>query len=129
MSQDAYWRRFTLARVVDGDTILARIDLGYYLTTEQMVRLLWVNAPELHDEDAAVRAAALASKDYTTQWFAAHADHDAGGWFYGRTEKDDSFGRWLMQIECGALHSLQTDLTETGHAVPYRVPKVLKSGA
>ncbi|MDI7219608.1 DUF1016 N-terminal domain-containing protein [Leptospira santarosai] len=36
-----------LERIVDGDTLLVQIDLGFGLTTRQKIRLLGVSAPEL----------------------------------------------------------------------------------
>lgn len=36
-----------LERIVDGDTLLVQIDLGFGLTTRQKIRLFGVSAPEL----------------------------------------------------------------------------------
>lgn len=44
---DQFWRRATVARVVDGDTIDFDIDLGWDLTLRERCRLLDVNTPEM----------------------------------------------------------------------------------
>lgn len=42
-----YRYRATCERVIDGDTFLARIDLGFYVGVEIRIRVHGVNAPEL----------------------------------------------------------------------------------
>ena len=41
-----------LERVIDGDTAVLRIDLGFDVTTRQHVRLKGYNAPEMHKSHA-----------------------------------------------------------------------------
>jgi micrococcal nuclease len=117
---DPYWRRCAPVRVVDGDTVVLAIDLGWNVVTTHMVRLLDVNTPELRRPTAEAGGAA---RDYTAGWFAAHAAHaarvDAAWPFTERSEKADSFGRYLCRVECGLGHSLGADLVAAGHAVPF----------
>lgn len=37
--------------VYDGDTITARVDLGFYMTAEVKFRLYGIDTPEMHGED------------------------------------------------------------------------------
>jgi micrococcal nuclease len=44
-----YQYRATVVRVLDGDTVLLDVDLGFYVTVRQSCRLMGINARELHD--------------------------------------------------------------------------------
>jgi micrococcal nuclease len=44
----AYRYRATCARVIDGDTFVAQIDLGFYASIQVHVRVLGLFCPELH---------------------------------------------------------------------------------
>lgn len=121
--QDPYWRRFRLVRVIDGDTVQVIIDLGFYAYIEHRLRLLDVNTPELHAKDPGERARAVAATSFVVDWFAQHTPHNTNAnteWpFFIRTEKSDSFGRFLAHIECGQSHSLNDMLLESGNARPF----------
>jgi micrococcal nuclease len=119
--RDPYWRRARLVRIIDGDTVQVIVDLGYYTYAEHRMRLLGVDTPEMNDRDPDVRARAVAATQYTTGWFVSHAPHgDDAGWpFRIRSQKADSFGRFLALVECGEGHSLNEMLLETGHGRPY----------
>lgn len=45
-----YEYKAKVVRWIDGDTLLADIDLGFYVTVQQKVRLLRINAPELQSD-------------------------------------------------------------------------------
>lgn len=119
MPADNYVRRFTVGRVIDGDTIVvSAVDLGYHTAaTEVEYRLLRVNCPETNRP--ASRPAGLAAKAFTADWLAQHVGHDPGFWLYAATQKTDSFGRYLAEVACGAGHSLSDALLISGNAVPY----------
>jgi endonuclease YncB( thermonuclease family) len=117
---DNYTRRFTVARVIDGDTLVAGvIDLGYHTAATPGVeyRFLRVNCPETNRP--ASRPAGLVAKAFTVDWIAQHAAHDPEGWLYATSQKTDSFGRYLAEIECAAGHNLSDALLISGNAVPY----------
>lgn len=63
-----YW--FTVAEVYDGDTIMGELDMGlaHYLGHQNRpyysIRLYGINAPEMNDPNAAIRAAAVESRDH-----------------------------------------------------------------
>ena len=45
-----YTYRGKVIRWIDGDTVLIEIDLGFYTTRLERIRLARINAPELRDE-------------------------------------------------------------------------------
>lgn len=122
--RDPYVRRGRLLRVIDGDTVIALLDMGFWLTNTVHLRLLGLDTPELHDHDPAVRAKAAAARIYVEGWFLEHL-HDPGEtWpLLVRTEKADSFDRWLGDVWCQQEHCLNADLLAGGWAVPFMVAK------
>ncbi len=114
MSIDSYVRAITVTRVIDGDTVVADVDLGYHAAMLAVTyRLGRVNAPEL---SGSTRPAGLEAREFTVQWVADHADH--GGLFVAST-KTDNWRRWIGEITCGLGHSLGDALLGSGQAVPY----------
>ena len=59
-----YTYKAKVARVIDGDTVVLEIDLGFKIYHHMSCRLLNVNAPELNAKDEAVKLAAVESKEY-----------------------------------------------------------------
>ena len=60
MMRDGYVRAVEVVRVIDGDTVVCDVDLGFYVRTRMSCRLAGINAPE-HDEPGGPEAkAALA---------------------------------------------------------------------
>jgi micrococcal nuclease len=112
MVGERYWYEAEVVRVVDGDTLLLEIQLGFYLTARHMVRLLGVNTPELHSKDPEERAKAQKAKE-------ALSFYVLGQKLLIRTEKTDSFGRYLADCYLGDVHVNAWLLTE-GYAVPFK---------
>ncbi len=108
------WRPFRyfnvdIVRVVDGDTIVANVDLGFGLTYKSWYRLLGCNTPERR---IVVMDAFKAASAFTQKWC-----DDNAGYIEIETMEKDSFGRWL------ALFRNQQDgtylnqrLIEEGHS-------------
>lgn len=101
-------------RVIDADTYLLVIDVGFHLTTVERVRLLGVNAPEARTPEGPT----------ATQWATAWLDAHLRG-LYARTYLTDSFGRWLAELYVPATADtpradLATDMLAAGMAVVYR---------
>lgn len=94
-------------RVVDGDTVDLRIDLGFYLTAALRFRLLGVDTPERGQPGWAE------ATDFARQWIAARTTLRV------QTHKSDSFGRWLGDLYSGDEH-LHRALIDAGHGVSYR---------
>ena len=59
-----YTYKATIVRVIDGDTVVLNIDLGFKIHHISPCRLAGINAPEMNSKDEKVRAAAVASKEY-----------------------------------------------------------------
>jgi micrococcal nuclease len=75
-----------VTRVVDGDTVHARVDLGCDVRIDLTIRLYGINAPEMATPEGAV------SRD----WLSARLD-EVGGKVTLRTIKDkrEKYGRYL----------------------------------
>lgn len=85
-----YTYKAIVQRIVDGDTIIVDIDLGFGVwLREQPVRLSKINAPEIR---GATREAGLVAKDFLSKLI-------LNKWVQVRTEKgDDKYGRWLATV-------------------------------
>lgn len=108
------YRIVTVDRVVDGDTIdctLSRdLDLGFKVyvsaSTTQRLRLLRADTPERG------QLGYNEATDYVRDWLRLHPR------LVARTEKSDSFGRYLVDIVClETSANLSDDLIAAGHAV------------
>ena len=108
-------------RVVDGDTLVAEISLGFYASFRATLRLVGINCPEMHGPDAEKGKAA---KAYVEQTVEKH-----GPWMLARIRKADSFGRWLAELEIPGTNGLlvNTDLMTAGYAVPFMTEKTEQS--
>lgn len=108
--------RARLSRVTDGDTVRLVIDLGMRVQTEQAIRILGIDAPELGtDEGRAAREFALA-------WCEQHAEHvleDEPDWpFTVRTIRDrKSFDRYLGELRCREQHDYASAAVHAAMAV------------
>ena len=105
--------------VVDGDTIVVDIDLGFNVVlSNQSVRLLGVDTPESRTSDKIEKVFGLASKDYTKS-FVENCKKDV----ILRTHKSDDsekFGRLLGEIiNPESKEVLNNSLIEEGFAVKY----------
>jgi micrococcal nuclease len=56
-----------LIKVVDGDTIDVRIDLGFDISIEKRVRLAGIDTPESRTKDLEEKAMGLEAKEYLKQ--------------------------------------------------------------
>jgi micrococcal nuclease len=59
-----YTYKAEVIRVIDGDTVVLNIDLGFKIHHITPCRLAGINAPEMNAKDEKVRAAAVQSKEY-----------------------------------------------------------------
>ena len=102
----------TVTNVVDGDTVDAELELGFYATIKLRFRLLGVNCPEVHGPS---RPKGLEAAAYTRSQLLGKA-------VVIRTRKADDFGRWLGAITLDGA-DFNARLVELGYAVPYMVDK------
>jgi micrococcal nuclease len=89
-----YTYNATVNRVVDGDTVVLTVDLGFRISTTITFRLLGIDTPELVGSE---RADGLSAKTALEQILATAAS----GIVLIRSElplKTDKYGRWLATI-------------------------------
>ena len=83
----------------DGDTIDLIIDLGFRMTTKQRIRLLGVDTPELRGKS---KPEGIRFRELTRAWL-ARSQKEFGELpefnLVVKTQKSDSFGRYLAVIE------------------------------
>lgn len=96
-------------RVVDGDTIHATVDVGFYLKTKQSFRLHRINAPETRTKDLEEKARGAQSKLRLKELI-------EGKEIIIETKKAGKFGRWLVDIFLEG-QSINDLLVEEGHAI------------
>lgn len=110
-----------LIRVIDGDTIVVDVDLGFYLRQEMILRLRSIDTPELKGEE---HQQAQEAKD-----FVAEQLKDKG--LAIRTYKVEKWGRFLADVYFGPSDytifelfekgcNLNQLLLEKGYAQPYK---------
>lgn len=107
----------TVIRVVDGDTLMLRCDLGWHITYETRCRLIGINAPELGTEEGQAAAAWARAKLDT-----AGIDDDGHVAVTFVSHQLDKYGRPLGQVLVstpqGESFDLGLELLNNGHAVP-----------
>lgn len=105
-----------LVRVIDGDTIVADVDLGMRVWLRDVrLRLLGIDCPEIGTPAGVLAAQA------TRGWL---DDGETPRPFYMISDKDrtEPHGRWLATIyrdDTFASEPLNHWLVANGHAVPY----------
>ena len=64
-----YYYDVEILRVVDGDTVDVRIDLGFDVWHKCRIRLMGINAPESRTRDKEEKARGLAAKEWLSKEF------------------------------------------------------------
>jgi len=105
-------------RVVDGDTIDVRIDLGFDVSVKKRVRLLGINTPETYGTK---KGSVEWQKGMDAKWFVTDLIEGKKIWVKTHLDKTGKYGRVLAQIYHAGLDakSLNDLLVESGHAVVY----------
>ena len=110
-NQPAYRYYATILRVVDGDTLHVRVDLGFRMFAELPVRLAGIDAPERGTD------AGTAATEYARQWAAQHPTV-----ILRTTKNPEKFGRWLGwvgSLNDDPIQTLNEALVLAGHALPW----------
>ena len=103
-----------IVRVIDGDSIVVDIDLGFGLWIHgESIRLFGVDCPECRSRDPEEKAAGLAAKDFVKRLL-----HD-GGTYTLTTKEKGKFGRYLGTIYLTEETSINDALIKERLAVPY----------
>ena len=116
-----YTYNIELLRVVDGDTIDAKIDLGFDIWVKKRVRFLGVNTPECRTKDLEEKAKGLAAKDRVKALLEGCKNIQLQSHGVGK------YGRWLGELfidivdgqEKLTLESVNKLLIIEGHALEY----------
>jgi micrococcal nuclease len=109
-----YDYRCKIVRVIDGDSILVDIDLGFnHWIHDESIRLFGVDCPECRSRDKDEKAAGLAAKDYVKGLL-----HD-GGTYTLTTKEKGKFGRYLGVIKLEDGTSINGELVKENLAVAY----------
>jgi len=80
-------------RVIDGDTMVVSIDLGFDLTLTQTIRIKGIDAPEIRTTDLKEKARGIAATAFAATWL-------QGRHLLIKTTKDDKYGRMLGDFIC-----------------------------
>jgi len=103
-----------IVRVIDGDSILVDIDLGFGTwRCGESIRLFGVDCPECRSRDPKEKAAGLAAKEFVKGLL-----HD-GGTYTLTTKEKGKFGRYLGVILLSDKTSVNAALVSEHLAVPY----------
>jgi micrococcal nuclease len=101
-----------VTRVIDGDTVVASVDLGFALYHQVTFRLYGINAPEMHGVS---KMAGLKAQAFLL-------DRLMGQKAIFRTHKDatEKYGRYLVEIwNDESAPSLNQQMIDNGLAVRY----------
>ena len=93
---DNYVRRAELVRVVDGDTLECRIDLGWKRDPRMFIRLLGVDTPEVVGRERP-------AGDYVTAKVRAFFEEHGNQLVIHSRRFDSSFGRALYWVWAGEV--------------------------
>lgn len=114
-----------VTEVVDGDTIVVDIDLGFDVKlTDQKVRLLGVDTPESRTSDKVEKTFGLASKDFAKKFIESCVGKNVilRTHIGGDVDSDgrEKFGRLLGEVVNPTTKSVLNDeLINKGYAVRY----------
>lgn len=104
----AYVYNAHITRVVDGDTVHAKVDLGFSISQDMKLRLAGINAPELNTpEGKAAREELRKLIEYHP--VVVHTVKD----------RQEKFGRYLAEIITIDGIDVNKTMIEAGHAAAY----------
>lgn len=97
----------TPVRVIDGDTYIFNIDLGFRVYTEVNIRIKDINAPEIKGKE---KELGFIARDYVIDLFSKTET------FFIRTEYDKTFDRYLGHVLVDGI-DLAELLVSKGYAI------------
>lgn len=122
---DRFWNyKATIIRWIDGDTVEANIDLGFYTYRRERLRLvgsvLGVNTPELSSKDLALAEKARQAHQCSTKLAPPGASVTVITSRPLAGDVKDGFGRFLTQVITQDGINVGDTLLAEGLAEPYR---------
>lgn len=112
MNSEKYVYKAKCLRVIDGDTIVAEVDLGFNIYTKVNIRLEGIDAPEVRTRDLEEKKKGIASKEYLEDIFSLNKS------FLLESKKVDKYGRCLGTIYIGDVN-INEEMIEEGLAARY----------
>jgi micrococcal nuclease len=97
-----------LVRVIDGDTVVLDVDLGFRINLRETFRLANINAFELREN------LGLSAKQFVIDWFTQRPIAEI---ISEKPLKQEKYGRWLVRISYNDI-CLNDALIHAGLAVP-----------
>lgn len=107
-----YNYKATVERVIDGDSIVLNIDLGFTVHWRSSCRLWGINSPELNSKDQAIRIKALEAKQYLIDTL------PVGSSLIINSKELDKYGRPLVEIFVNDIN-INNEIINKGLAVKY----------
>ena len=108
-----FYYKIELLKIVDGDTIDVRIDLGFNVWHKCRVRLMGINAPESRTSDKSEKVKGLAAKNWLTEILqSAQADIEM------QSHGEGKYGRVLGTLFINDVN-INELMVKEGHAVHY----------
>lgn len=104
-----YTYKAQVERVIDGDTLLVKIDLGFHTFSEQRLRLRGINAKELTSKNPAAKQRALAAKEFVTKRL------EGLDFIVLKSYKTDKYGRFVADVFYHHTHKDRTLVAQKGH--------------
>jgi micrococcal nuclease len=103
-----------IVRVIDGDSIIIDIDLGFsHWIHGERIRLYGIDTPECRTRDAEEKAAGLLAKEFVEETL------HVGETYTLTTKEKGKFGRYLGVIMLSDKTSINAALVSEHLAVPY----------
>ena len=108
-----FYYKIELLKIVDGDTIDVRIDLGFNVWHKCRVRLMGINAPESRTSDKAEKVKGLAAKAWLTNVLESFQDD-----IEMQSHGEGKYGRVLGTLFINGMNVNELMVKE-GHAIYY----------
>ena len=105
-----------IVKIIDGDTVDVIINLGFYISIKQRVRLKGIDAAETRTKDLKEKAEGLLAKEWLEKELSK-----PGEWII-ETTKDDKYGRILGTLYLvGEPVTVNERMVNDGIAKPYMI--------
>ena len=107
-----YWYRCKPVRVIDGDTVVLNVDLGFDIWMERVCRLRGIDAPEVRGLERPEGQKSKASLD----WILSEGDHSHFMKCY--KDRTGKYGRYIIDLYQDG-HSINEIMVNEGYAERY----------
>lgn len=104
--------RATIVRVIDGDTVVADVELGFHISLRSTFRLSGINAPETRGVE---RPDGLAASEYLKQAISELTDDTNELTIRTHKDRTGKYGRYLAELWVDDIN-LNEALVAAGHA-------------